>query len=116
MRFLRILPAVCAMISWPFSSFTRNVALGSSSETIPGNSSNSSLAIPILDARSAGSMHLRTRKSSALAAECRNQCEQPARGAEIELHPLPQSFHEQPRALVVQTPAAVIYGLEPHEV
>ena len=28
MRFLRMRPAVCAMISWPFSSFTRNVALG----------------------------------------------------------------------------------------
>src|SRR5690554_6884944 len=45
MRFLRILPAVWAMISWSFSSFTRNVALGSSSVTTPGNSSISSLAI-----------------------------------------------------------------------
>src|SRR5438105_69639 len=45
MRFLRILPAVCAIISCPFSSFTRNVALGRSSLTVPGNSSSSSLAI-----------------------------------------------------------------------
>src|ERR1700730_12143672 len=45
MRFLRILPAVWAMISCPFSSFTRNVALGRSSLTVPGNSSSSSLAI-----------------------------------------------------------------------
>src|SRR6056297_2881867 len=45
MRFLRIFPAVCAMISWPFSSSTRNVALGRSSFTTPGNSSISSLAM-----------------------------------------------------------------------
>ncbi len=45
MRFLRILPAVWAMISWLFSSVTRNVALGSNSLTVPGNSSSSSLAI-----------------------------------------------------------------------
>src|SRR5580658_5297419 len=45
MRFLRILPAVWAIISCSFSSFTRNVALGSSSTTKPGNSSNSSFDI-----------------------------------------------------------------------
>src|SRR4051812_45840370 len=45
MRFLRILPAVWAMISCAFSSVTRKVALGSSSLTVPGNSSSSSLAI-----------------------------------------------------------------------
>src|SRR6218665_1367305 len=45
MRFLRMRPAVCAMISCSFSSFTRKVALGSSSVTTPGNSSTSSLAI-----------------------------------------------------------------------
>src|SRR5271155_4440608 len=45
MRFLRILPAVCAMISWPFSSVTRKVALGRSSLTVPGNSRSSSFAI-----------------------------------------------------------------------
>ena len=44
-RFLRTLPAVWAMISWPFSSFTRKVALGSSSLTVPGNSRSSSFAI-----------------------------------------------------------------------
>src|ERR1700739_138144 len=45
MRFLRILPAVWAMISWPFWRRTRKVALGSNSLTVPSNSSNSSLAI-----------------------------------------------------------------------
>src|SRR6202042_1085323 len=45
MRFLRILPAVWAMISWPFCKRTRKVALGSNSLTVPSNSSNSSLAI-----------------------------------------------------------------------
>src|SRR5687768_10815338 len=44
MRFLRILPAVCPRISWPFSSSTRNMALGNSSTTLPRISSNSSLA------------------------------------------------------------------------
>src|SRR5689334_16188205 len=45
MRFLRMRPAVCAMISWSFSSLTRNVAFGSSSVTTPGNSNSSSFAI-----------------------------------------------------------------------
>src|SRR5215469_11305110 len=45
MRFFRILPAVWATISCPFSSFTRNVALGRSSLTVPGNSRSSSFAI-----------------------------------------------------------------------
>src|SRR3982751_5165737 len=44
MRFLRILPAVWPSISWPFSRRTRNIALGSSSTTVPRISSNSSLA------------------------------------------------------------------------
>src|SRR5262245_45299948 len=48
MRFLRILPAVWAMISWSFSSFTRNVALGSTSLTVPGNSNSSSFAMHAL--------------------------------------------------------------------
>src|SRR5271166_5011682 len=48
MRFLRILPAVWAMISWSFSSLTRNVAFGSSSTTNPGNSSSSSFDIGLL--------------------------------------------------------------------
>src|SRR3954452_18162919 len=43
-RFLRILPAVWPRTSWPFSSFTRNIALGNSSTTCPRISSNSSLA------------------------------------------------------------------------
>src|SRR5215813_9896089 len=45
MRFLRMRPAVWAMISCSFSSLTRKVALGSSSVTTPGNSSNSSFVI-----------------------------------------------------------------------
>src|SRR3546814_610514 len=45
MRCLRILPAVWASTSWSLSSFTRNIALGSSSTTVPWNSSRSSLAI-----------------------------------------------------------------------
>src|SRR5262245_7033690 len=45
MRFLRMRPAVWAMISCSFSSLTRNVAFGSSSVTTPGNSSSSSFAI-----------------------------------------------------------------------
>src|SRR6476661_6498992 len=44
MRFLRILPAVWPRTSWPFSSFTRNIALGRSSTTCPRISSSSSLA------------------------------------------------------------------------
>src|SRR5689334_11334807 len=52
MRFLRIRPAVWAMISCSFSSFTLNVALGSSSVTTPGNSSISSFAIRLLPNRS----------------------------------------------------------------
>ena len=44
MRFLRILPAVWAITSWSFSSFTRKVALGSNSTTVALNSS--SLLLP----------------------------------------------------------------------
>src|SRR5947209_19396754 len=48
MRFLHIRPAVWAMISCSFSSFTRNVAFGSNSVTTPGNSKSSSFAIRYL--------------------------------------------------------------------
>ena len=41
-RFLRMRPAVWAMISCSFSGFTRKVAFGSSSVTTPGNSRTSS--------------------------------------------------------------------------
>src|SRR5260370_41244096 len=47
MRFLRMRPAVWAMISCSFSSFTRKVAFGSSSVTTPGNSKSSSFAIRV---------------------------------------------------------------------
>src|SRR5579863_9860255 len=63
MRFLRILPAVWAMISCPFSSFTRNVALGRSSLTVPGNSSSSSLAIMPLGAFLGAEIAPKARKS-----------------------------------------------------
>src|SRR5712672_1333421 len=45
MRFLRMRPAVWAMISCSFSSLTRKVAFGSSSVTTPGNSRSSSFGI-----------------------------------------------------------------------
>src|SRR5215472_3421887 len=48
MRFLRMRPAVWAMISCSFSSLTRNVAFGSNSVTTPGNSKSSSFAIRYL--------------------------------------------------------------------
>src|SRR5690606_15808261 len=48
MRFLRMRPAVWAMISCSFSSLTRNIALGSNSVTTPGNSSTSSFGIRYL--------------------------------------------------------------------
>ena len=47
MRFLRILPAVCARISWSFSNFTRNIALGRTSLITPLNSIRSSFDILI---------------------------------------------------------------------
>src|SRR5436305_8160007 len=52
MRFLRILPAVWPRTSWPFSRRTRNIALGSSSTTVPRISSNSSLAKRFLSSTS----------------------------------------------------------------
>src|SRR5260370_17986897 len=54
MRFLRMRPAVCAMISCSFSSFTRKVAFGSNSVTTPGNSSSSSFAIRYPDVSTGG--------------------------------------------------------------
>src|SRR3954447_15906634 len=45
MRFLRMRPAVWAMISCSFSSLTLKVAFGSNSVTTPGNSRSSSFAI-----------------------------------------------------------------------
>src|SRR3569832_1635420 len=45
MRFLRILPEVWARTSCSLSNFTRNMAFGRSSVTVPGNSIMSSLGI-----------------------------------------------------------------------
>src|SRR3546814_12931844 len=38
-------PEMCAMISWPFSSFTRNMVFGRDSEIVPSNSMTSSFAM-----------------------------------------------------------------------
>src|SRR3546814_14383463 len=38
-------PEMCAMISWPFSSFTRNMVFGRVSEIVPSNSMTSSFAM-----------------------------------------------------------------------
>src|SRR5690606_7331375 len=38
-------PEMCAMISWPFSSFTRNIVFGRVSEIVPSNSMTSSFAM-----------------------------------------------------------------------
>src|SRR5438132_5910586 len=46
MKCLRILPEMWAMISWPFSSRTRNCVLASDCVTLPCTSMASSLAIP----------------------------------------------------------------------
>src|SRR3546814_15448496 len=45
MEFLRMRPEMCAMISWPFSSFTRNMVFGRVSEIVPSNSMTSSFAM-----------------------------------------------------------------------
>src|SRR5262245_16447731 len=72
MRFLRIRPAVWAMISCSFSSFTLNVAFGSSSVTTPGNSSISSFAIRLLPNRSSRENgRARAQNQGRLRASCR---------------------------------------------
>ena len=45
MKFLRILPEMCAMNSWRFSSLTRNCALASACVTLPCTSIDSSFAM-----------------------------------------------------------------------
>lgn len=37
MKFILILPEICAKISWPFSNFTRKVAFGNVSEMVPSS-------------------------------------------------------------------------------
>jgi hypothetical protein len=44
MKFLRILPEICASTSWPLGSATRNIVPGSTWVTFPLNSIGSSLA------------------------------------------------------------------------
>src|SRR5215470_8208522 len=45
MKFMRILPLTWASTRWPFSSSTRNIALGSGSTTVPSTSIASSFAM-----------------------------------------------------------------------
>ena len=44
-RFLRIFPQTVAMMSWPLSSFTRNIVFGNLSVTVPVKTITSSFAI-----------------------------------------------------------------------
>src|SRR5207245_474770 len=48
MKFIRILPEMCARIVWPLSNWTRNMAFGSVSATVPCASITSSLAIALV--------------------------------------------------------------------
>src|SRR5678815_4770863 len=45
MKFIRILPEMCARTRCPFSSSTRNIAFGSGSMTVPSTCTPSSFAI-----------------------------------------------------------------------
>src|SRR4030095_13085858 len=47
MKFMRILPVTCARSLCPFSSSTRNIALGSGSTTVPSTSIASSFGISL---------------------------------------------------------------------
>src|SRR5439155_14954893 len=51
MKFMRIFPLTCASTLCPFSSSTRNIALGSGSTTVPSTSIASSLGVIVLDPR-----------------------------------------------------------------
>src|SRR3979490_1079907 len=62
MRFLRILPLVCARMECSLSSFTRNIALGSNSMTVPLNSIMSSFDIRPLGIVTNGADHGRGRR------------------------------------------------------
>src|SRR3989442_14032221 len=48
MKFMRILPEMCARTLCPFSSSTRNIAFGSGSMTVPSTWTPSSFAIPLV--------------------------------------------------------------------
>src|SRR5947207_15851597 len=48
MKFMRILPEICASTLWPFSNSTRNIAFGSGSMTVPSTWTPSSFAIPLV--------------------------------------------------------------------
>ena len=45
MHRIRIFPELCASTLWPFSSSTRNMALGSGSTTVPSSTMASSLGL-----------------------------------------------------------------------
>src|SRR5215831_9850520 len=119
MRFLRILPAVWAMISCPFSSFTRKVALGSNSETVPGNSSNSSLAIRVLgwgDFGQAGGCtwpnENQALSASRLEIKREDQGEKPPGGVEIGLDLAFEAFAQKLRAFVVHAAPSHVDGFD----
>src|SRR5437763_7605257 len=104
MRFLRIFPAVWAIISCPFSSLTRKVALGSNSETVPGNSSNSSLAIRVLyrKGKAAGACTWEGENQApgglSLQIKRRYQREDAPRGVEIHLDLAVEAVAQEMRA------------------
>src|ERR1700693_3424153 len=125
-------PAVWAMISCSFSSLTRKVAFGSSSDTTPGNSSSSSFAIgDLVLLRTAGrsprpksaanlteppgnvnSAGTRGFPASALPVQRTDEGEQPARGVGIDAHLALEALGEQRRALVVERAAAHVDRLD----
>src|SRR5258708_38591282 len=116
MRFLRILPAVWAIISCPFSSLTRKVALGSNSETVPGNSSNSSLAIRVLcrKDRAAGACTWEAENQAlSLQIKRRYQREDAPCGVEIHLDLAVEAVAQEMRAIIVQPPPPHFVGLDP---
>src|SRR6266567_545375 len=116
MRFLRILPAVWAIISCPFSSLTRKVALGSNSETVPGNSSNSSLAIRVLcrKGRAAGACTWEAENQAlSLQIKRRYQREDAPRRVEIHLDLAVEAVAQEVRAVVVQPAPSHVDGLDP---
>src|SRR5690349_24633108 len=115
-RFLRILPAVWAMISCPFSSFTRKVALGSNSLTVPGNSRSSSFAIrPLLrglnragDCTERRELQAKAPALKALSQSCltlqmqhTDEREQASRGIVIHLNLAFEALHEELRTFIV---------------
>src|SRR3979490_467046 len=116
------------MISCPFSSLTRKVALGSNSETMPGNSSSSSFAIRFLCrlpvprhlgvSGPAGRMHLKERKSShphhltRLKRKSADQREEPPSSQEVDCDLALEAFAQKLSSVVMHAAAPHIDGFE----